>query len=175
MRNVIEYMLQANCDTDEDVALESCEFWSTFCEAHLPQEILREFLPRLISVLLNNMVYAEDDEALLEAEDDDNAPDREQDIKPRFHHSRIHGVDGAEEDEEEDDIINSWNLRKCSAAGLDILSTVFGDEILPILMPLVQVNFCFGCMQQQEYFLPCVQNHRVLASRSIWYIWSNSF
>jgi hypothetical protein len=77
--------------------------------------------------------------------------------------------------QEEDDIINSWNLRKCSAAGLDILSTVFGDEILPILMPLVQVNFCFGCMQQQEYFLPCVQNHRVLASRSIWYIWSNSF
>jgi transportin-1 len=49
MRNVIEYMLQANCDTDEDVALESCEFWSTFCEAQLPQDILREFLPRLIS------------------------------------------------------------------------------------------------------------------------------
>jgi transportin-1 len=78
MRNVIEYMLQANCDPDEDVALESCEFWSTFCEAQLPQEMLREFLPRLISVLLSNMVYAEDDEALLEAEDDDNAPDREQ-------------------------------------------------------------------------------------------------
>jgi transportin-1 len=68
MRNVIEYMLQANCDPDEDVALESCEFWSTFCEAQLPQEMLREFLPRLISVLLSNMVYAEDDEALLEAE-----------------------------------------------------------------------------------------------------------
>jgi hypothetical protein len=41
--------------------------------------------------------------------------------------------------EDDDDIVNSWNLRKCSAAGLDILSTVFGDEILPILMPLVQV------------------------------------
>lgn len=41
--------------------------------------------------------------------------------------------------QEDDDIINSWNLRKCSAAGLDILSTVFGDEILPVLMPLVQV------------------------------------
>lgn len=41
--------------------------------------------------------------------------------------------------QEDDDIINSWNLRKCSAAGLDILSTVYGDEILPVLMPLVQV------------------------------------
>ncbi|KAH8942177.1 hypothetical protein BDL97_14G084900 [Sphagnum fallax] len=140
MRNVIEYMLQANCDPDEDVSLESCEFWSTFCEAHLPQEMLREFLPRLISVLLNNMVYADDDEALLEAEDDEHAPDREQDIKPRFHQPRVHGTDGAEEDEEDDDLRNSWNLRKCSAAGLDILSTVFGDEILPILMPLVQAR-----------------------------------
>lgn len=36
-----------------------------------------------------------------------------------------------------------WNLRKCSAAALDILSNVFGDEILPTLMPVVQViNVC---------------------------------
>ena len=27
MRNVIEYMLQANKDPDRDVALETCEFW----------------------------------------------------------------------------------------------------------------------------------------------------
>lgn len=32
-----------------------------------------------------------------------------------------------------------WNLRKCSAAALDILSNVFGDDILPTLMPVVQV------------------------------------
>jgi hypothetical protein len=30
---------------------------STFCEAHLPQEILREFLPRLISVSCEIVVY----------------------------------------------------------------------------------------------------------------------
>lgn len=27
MRNVIEYILQANKDSDKDVALEACEFW----------------------------------------------------------------------------------------------------------------------------------------------------
>lgn len=27
LKNVIEYMLQVNKDTDEEVALESCEFW----------------------------------------------------------------------------------------------------------------------------------------------------
>jgi transportin-1 len=143
MRNVIEYMLQANKDPDRDVALEACEFWSAFCEAHLPPDLLREFLPRLIDILLDNMAYADDDEALQDEDEDENAPDREQDIKPRFHQSRMVGAaDGDEEDEDDDDddIINSWNLRKCSAAGLDILSTVFGDEILPVLMPLVQVR-----------------------------------
>lgn len=140
MQNVIEYMLQANNDTDTEVALEACEFWSAYCEAQLPPELLRGFLPRLIDILLDNMVYAEDDEALQDGDEDENAPDRDQDIKPRFHQSRCHGSDGAEVDEDDDDIINSWNLRKCSAAGLDILSTVFGDEILPVLMPLVQVR-----------------------------------
>lgn len=140
MRNVIEYMLQANQDSDADVALEACEFWSAFCEARLPPEILREFLSPLIAVLLLNMLYADDDEALVDAEVDETVPDRDQDLKPRFRTSRAHGADGAGEEEDEDDIINSWNLRKCSAAGLDVLSTVFGDEILPILMPLVQAK-----------------------------------
>lgn len=40
---------------------------------------------------------------------------------------------------QDDDIVNIWSLRKCSAAALDILSNVFGDEILPTLMPIVQV------------------------------------
>ena len=45
-----------------------------------------------------------------------------------------------QEEEDDDDAVSAWNLRKCSAAALDILSTVFGDEILPLLMPIVQVR-----------------------------------
>ncbi|KAL6211175.1 hypothetical protein ACLB2K_016402 [Fragaria x ananassa] len=138
LRNLIEYMLQVNKDTDEEVALEACEFWSAYCEAQLPPEILREFLPRLIPILLSNMAYAEDDESLVDAEEDGSVPDRDQDIKPRFHSSRFHGSDGAEE--EDDDIVNVWNLRKCSAAAVDILSNLFGDEILPTLMAFVQTK-----------------------------------
>lgn len=44
---------------------------------------------------------------------------------------------------QDDDVVNTWNLRKCSAAALDILSNVFGDEILPTLMPIVQVFYIF--------------------------------
>ncbi|XP_059314432.1 transportin-1 [Lycium ferocissimum] len=138
LRNVLEYILQVNKDPDEEAALEACEFWSAYCDAQLPPENLREFLPRLIPVLLSNMVYADDDESLLEAEEDGSLPDRDQDIKPRFHSSRFHGDEDGEDDDE--DIVNVWNLRKCSAAALDILSNVFGDDILPTLMPVVQAK-----------------------------------
>lgn len=138
LRNVLEYILQVNKDPDEEVALEACEFWSAYCDAQLPPENLREFLPRLIPVLLSNMVYADDDESLLEAEEDGSLPDRDQDIKPRFHSSRFHGSEDGEDDDQ--DIVNVWNLRKCSAAALDILSNVFGDDILPTLMPVVQAK-----------------------------------
>ncbi|KAL5140264.1 Transportin-1 [Glycine soja] len=142
LRNVIEYMLQVNKDTDDEVALEACEFWSAYCDAQLPPENLREFLPRLIPVLLSNMAYADDDESVIEAEEDGSQPDRDQDLKPRFHVSRFHGSDEVEDDD--DDVVNTWNLRKCSAAALDILSNVFGDEILPTLMPIVQAKLSAG-------------------------------
>ncbi|KAG4918631.1 hypothetical protein JHK85_056912 [Glycine max] len=142
LRNVIEYMLQVNKDTDDEVALEACEFWSAYCDAQLPPENLREFLPRLIPVLLSNMAYADDDESVIEAEEDGSQPDRDQDLKPRFHVSRFHGSDEVEDDD--DDVVNTWNLRKCSAAALDILSNVFGDEILPTLMPIVEAKLSAG-------------------------------
>lgn len=41
---------------------------------------------------------------------------------------------------QDDDSVNVWNLRKCSAAALDVLSNFFGDEILPTLMPVIQVT-----------------------------------
>ena len=31
-----------------------------------------------------------------------------------------------------------WNLRKCSAAALDVLSTVFEEDLLPIVSPVVE-------------------------------------
>ncbi|TVU16727.1 hypothetical protein EJB05_40304 [Eragrostis curvula] len=139
LKNVTELILQANKDSDDEVALEACEFWSAYCDVSMPPEGLREFLPRLIPTLLSNMVYADDDESLADAEEDESFPDRDQDLKPRFHASRLHGSETGEDDDD-DDAVNVWNLRKCSAAGLDVLSNVFGDDILPTLMPLIEQN-----------------------------------
>lgn len=140
MRSVIEFMLHSTRDTDGDVALEACEFWSAYCDNNQPPEMLREFLPQLVTVLLSNMVYADDDEAVIDAESEGDAPDSDQDLKPRFHQSRLHGATGDGDGDDDDDDVSAWNLRKCSAAGLDILSNVFGDELLPVLMPIIQTN-----------------------------------
>jgi len=41
--------------------------------------------------------------------------------------------------EEDDD--TSWNLRKSSANGLDVMSNVFGDELLGMILPIVEQRF----------------------------------
>mgnify|MGYP001183022614 CR=1 FL=1 len=164
MREVITYMIERTADGDEDVALESCEFWAAFCEADLERdtvETLREFTPKLIPMLLTNMAYAEDDEEVLAAEDDEaNAgrEDRDQDIRPSFRGQRDKGEgglgggnsggggQGKEEEEgyyggDEDEDESQWNLRKSSANGLDVMSNVFGDELLGMILPIVEQRF----------------------------------
>lgn len=48
---------------------------------------------------------------------------------------QAHGEEGKDDDADE---VSRWNMRKCSAAGLDVLSTVFQEEMLPIVTPIVQ-------------------------------------
>eukprot|EP00061_Rhincodon_typus_P011405 g36381.t1 len=103
---------------------------------------------KLIPILVNGMKYSEIDIILLkgDVEEDEAVPDSEQDIKPRFHKSRTvtlqHEEDAAEEDEDfdddDDDTLSDWNLRKCSAAALDVLANVFRDDLLPHLLPLLK-------------------------------------
>ncbi|NXI60761.1 TNPO1 protein, partial [Chloroceryle aenea] len=83
-----------------------------------------------------------------DVEEDEAIPDSEQDIRPRFHRSRTvaqqHEEDGIEDDDDDDDelddddTISDWNLRKCSAAALDVLANVFRDELLPHILPLLK-------------------------------------
>lgn len=159
MHDIIEYMLLRTQDQDEGVALEACEFWLSLAEQPICREVLGNHLPRLVPVLVRGMKYSEIDIILLkgDVEEDDNVPDKEEDIKPRFHKSKTHtikancnntngtenGTDGNDDDEEDYDVdddnsLSDWNLRKCSAAALDVLANVFPDELLPILIPILK-------------------------------------
>ena len=105
-------------------------------------------------MLLTNMAYAEDDEEVIAAEDEEiNAgrEDRDQDIRPSFRGQKDRGdgglggggEDGGEEDEYgyDDEDESQWNLRKSSANGLDVMSNVFGDELLGMILPIVEQRF----------------------------------
>ncbi|TSK18058.1 Transportin-2 [Bagarius yarrelli] len=144
-------LLERTQDPDENVALEACEFWLTLAEQPICKEALSGHLVQLIPILVNGMKYSEIDIILLkgDVEEDDTIPDSEQDIKPRFHKSRTvtlqhEGGEGQEDEDidededDDDDTLSDWNLRKCSAAALDVLANVFRDELLPHLLPLLK-------------------------------------
>ena len=46
--------------------------------------------------------------------------------------------DEDDDDDEDKDGVSDWNLRKCSAAALDVLSNVFHDDILQVLLPILK-------------------------------------
>lgn len=163
--NIIEYMLLRTQDAQEGVALEACEFWLSLSELNVGRDLLGPRLPQLLPVLIRAMRYSEMDVILLRGDRDDDAddaePDRDSDIRPRFHKSRLHtikhnnsfgsqlasgdsnmtGGDSDSEDEGadvDDGSLSDWNLRKCSAAALDVLANVFGADLLPVLLPLLK-------------------------------------
>uniref|UniRef100_A0A183CIR4 Transportin-1 n=1 Tax=Globodera pallida TaxID=36090 RepID=A0A183CIR4_GLOPA len=174
--NIAEFMLLRTQDTNDETALEACEFWLAFAEnPQMCKEVLGPILPKLLPVLVKCMKYTETDIILLkgDVEDDSNVPDRVQDIKPRFHRAKTQGVVGSssahtspndlneagfgmpntaqqqqqrqdsddDDDEEEgagdDETTTEWNLRKCAAASLDVLSGIFTDTLLVHLLPIL--------------------------------------
>ncbi|KAJ8986236.1 hypothetical protein NQ317_009942 [Molorchus minor] len=157
INNIIEYMLVRTQDQDATVALEACEFWLSLAEQHsFCSSVLGNHLNRLVPILVRGMKYSEIDIILLkgDVEEDDNVPDKEEDIRPRFHKSKTHTIkatitnaseNGTDKDDDEDfddgdddGSLSDWNLRKCSAAALDVLANVFRDSLLPILIPILK-------------------------------------
>ncbi|XP_074602885.1 transportin 1 isoform X1 [Brevipalpus obovatus] len=155
MHNIVEYMMLRSQDSDEIVALEACEFWLNLAELPICKDVLQgNYLTRLVPILMRRMKYSEIDIILLKGdiEEDEMIPDKDEDIKPRFHKSKVHvhkhtedGKAGGDNnpdylsDDEDDEMsetsLSEWNLRKCSAAALDILASVFRDDLLPVVLP----------------------------------------
>jgi len=178
MNNIVQYIIHANRDENEEVCLEACEFWTVIADTSICEETLKNFLPQIVPLLLHNMQYSDMDSMLIGFEEEDTVPDHSKDIKPFFTPSKLShvptgassqptkdvaksissgtslsGSDGMtpgsnneESDSEEENEggrtstteTSEWTLRKCSASGLDMLSNVFEDVLLPILLPLLQ-------------------------------------
>jgi transportin-1 len=137
MRDIIRFMLYCTQSDDEALALDACEFWSSYCGADgADLEMLRSSLPELIPVLMKNMVYSEMDLAMMPdiEEDNQNVPDMPHQVRPAHYHGRVMGGDGDDEDDD-DESATEWSLRKCSAASLDSLAVAYGPQILQFVLP----------------------------------------
>ncbi|EEB14578.1 transportin-2, putative [Pediculus humanus corporis] len=150
LHEIVVYMVRSTQDQDENVAVEACEFWLSLADKSVCREVLAPHLHTLVPILVRGMKYSEIDVILLkgDVEEDEMIPDRDEDIKPRFHKSKIHtnehtadgDGDGEDDDglDDDDSSISDWNLRKCSAAALDVLAGVFREELLPVLIPILK-------------------------------------
>lgn len=170
LHSVIQYMLARSKDEDDEIALEASEFWLSVPENEYGKSVLTQYLPQLIPFFMEKMRYSADDidSMRAEIEDDFMIPDKDDDIKPRFHRSKLHGNgngsrpagtesgdndavqdisdldendledDDLDTDDDDDTMGTSWNIRKCTAAALDCLSHSYADDILPFVFQELQ-------------------------------------
>ncbi|RFU35739.1 hypothetical protein B7463_g591, partial [Scytalidium lignicola] len=87
---LVDYIIsQQRKIDDEGLACDAAEFWLTVGEHDELWQSLGPYLGKIIPVLLESMVYGEDDIAILQgARDDADEEDRAEDIKPQFAKSK---------------------------------------------------------------------------------------
>ncbi|KAI1916419.1 hypothetical protein LOZ61_001075 [Ophidiomyces ophidiicola] len=168
MEGLVNYIImQQNNPEDPELALDAAEFWLTVGEQRQLQPSLVPYLGKVVPVLLQSMIYDEDDAILLAGEADDaEVEDKEEDLRPQFAKnkgSRLPSTktpeqsngDGQtpEEDGElsdgeidddsefgEDDPESEWTVRKCSAAALDVFATVYHQPVFELILPYLRDN-----------------------------------
>lgn len=165
--NYCLHLMQEN--SSEEVSLEACEFLLALCTSTTDQDkaIFADKLKLILPILLEKMVYSEEEIFLMEiadSKDDADVADKDEDIKPQnakgkeVRSSKTGGAnnttgmngsgstrtlddsdDEYEDEDDEDDLdIDQWSLRKCSAATLDVLSENFPGEVLLVTLPILQ-------------------------------------
>jgi transportin-1 len=87
---LVDYMIAQQRKIDEEeLACDAAEFWLTVGEHDELWRSLGPYLNKIIPVLLESMVYSEEDIAMLEGGGDDaDIEDRVEDIKPKFAKSK---------------------------------------------------------------------------------------
>lgn len=88
VEGIVDYTISQQKDIhNQELALDAAEFFFESSSNAALREALGPFLAKVVPVLLDSMVYAEDDQLRLEGDDDDDDADVEdelKDIKPAF-------------------------------------------------------------------------------------------
>lgn len=185
---LVDYMIaQQRKIEDEELACDAAEFWLTVGEHNELWKSLGPYLNKIIPVLLESMVYSEEDIAMLEGGGNDaDEEDRAEDIKPKFaknksvrtlangeeasdtasngeSYAKLGGMADDEDDDldegeideygDDDDDVDPedrWNLRKCSAAALDVFATDFRAPVFETILPYLMTNLKHEEWQYRE-------------------------
>lgn len=143
---VVNYALHSIAiETEEEVQLEACEFLFTLASSDFAEALIQPHLTSILPILLNGMVYTEMDILLLDTRDDADDEDKEEDIRPTNAKSKAAHNDKSQDDDDDDDDDDGnfgveWNLRKCSAATLDVLASTLPEQVLAISLPILKEN-----------------------------------
>lgn len=154
LEGVISFTLHCIKDDDEQVAKEGCEFILQLAETDdIDKTTVAAQLERIIPTILSTMVYSETEKMLLQSiEDDDDVEDKPEDIRPNQVKSKSAHTnkkatnaenddsdDDSDDDDDDDDgaeaALSEWNLRKCSAAALDVFATKYPELVIQYSLP----------------------------------------
>ncbi|KAF7424984.1 hypothetical protein PC9H_010295 [Pleurotus ostreatus] len=178
MTNFTEYMLSSTKDKNKKVALEACKFWFNFVEdAHLT-EYLHPLLGRVAPVLLDCMVFGDDDLLWLEGDAEDAAvPDKGTDIKPRHCGGKSHGLEREEsgapageeaqagakgrvgaygeethdlDDDFAEELSTYCSLRTHAATAFTVVADRFGADLLNVLLGPIKEKLSSNNWRQRE-------------------------
>ena len=126
----------------DEVPMAATKFWIAFAQRPECSDFVVPHLPRLLPLLLRNMVYSEMELAALDngRSDDAAVPDDPRDLRPV--HGRDHG-DGGDDDDDDDEEDDwgetepAWTLRIVSARALDHVAARAPEETLDLIFPLL--------------------------------------
>ncbi|KAK2821856.1 hypothetical protein FQN49_007606, partial [Arthroderma sp. PD_2] len=166
MDGLVNYVLmQEHSQEDPELVLDASEFWIVAGEEKQLRTAMIPYLPKIIPVFLQNMVYDEEEAAIIAGKADDaDEQDRPEDLKPQFAKTKSARLTGAKDLEEgangdkkatevedsddddlsdgeiEDDPEEEWTIRKSSATALDIFATVYHQPVFEIVLPYLREN-----------------------------------
>eukprot|EP01055_Gregarina_sp_Pseudo9_P004445 Gregarina_sp_Pseudo_9__4444@NODE_45_length_5109_cov_42_945957_g42_i0_p1_GENE_NODE_45_length_5109_cov_42_945957_g42_i0NODE_45_length_5109_cov_42_945957_g42_i0_p1_ORF_typecomplete_len954_score205_07HEAT_EZ/PF13513_6/2_3e02HEAT_EZ/PF13513_6/1_9e03HEAT_EZ/PF13513_6/1_2e12HEAT_EZ/PF13513_6/1_1HEAT_EZ/PF13513_6/0_088HEAT_EZ/PF13513_6/5_7e07HEAT_EZ/PF13513_6/2_3Vac14_Fab1_bd/PF12755_7/4_9e03Vac14_Fab1_bd/PF12755_7/0_21Vac14_Fab1_bd/PF12755_7/8_2e03Vac14_Fab1_bd/PF12755_7/2_3e02Vac14_Fab1_bd/PF12755_7/4 len=182
---VLDLMLTSSDDPNYDVRMEALAFWPELLKDSSAHSIIEKYLPKLIPILIHNVVYTQMDYQHLDPaqlqEDNAAVPDEIQTIAPRFHQSRGGGDLDEDDDDDEPGETKSawgdtWTVRKAAALSLDALSLSFRGKILPLCLSLIESRLgspqweiresgvlalgaiSKGCLKELDQYIPNVLN-----------------
>lgn len=133
--DICQFMLVALQDTEESVAIESCEFWGVLTEQADTKRAIMPFLRTLVEHLISRLyLTAEQMEQERIDEEEEDSGEKELNLRPIHHKVSSSGSSGGggngggsgdSDDKENSELSAKWTLRKQAALLLDNVALSF--------------------------------------------------